>query len=188
MPLPARPPTTAPTAAPIAVPTGPATVPTAAPVAMPPATAPAAVPTGWAPGAPVNGSRLALVPVVGRLVVSLAMISPDGGKQKRCVVRSAARSTCSAAAEQIDDAQKDDCADQRHEHRRKTEGVLVDGGHADERRDEPTAEQRADDADDDVQDHALLRVGPHDHACQPTDDSADYQPDDEVHIVSSPRG
>src|SRR5215217_9578339 len=83
MPLPARPPTTAPTAAPIAVPTGPATVPTAAPVATPPATAPAAVPTGWAPGAPVSGSRLALVPVVERLVVSLAMISPEV-KQRRC--------------------------------------------------------------------------------------------------------
>src|SRR3982751_2738385 len=77
MPLPARPPTTAPTAAPTAVPTGPATVPAAAPAAMPPAPAPAAVPTGWEPGAPVNGSRLALVPVVGRLVVSLAMMSPE---------------------------------------------------------------------------------------------------------------
>src|SRR5664279_3445721 len=84
MPLPARPPTTAPTAAPIAVPIGPATVPTAAPVARPPATAPTPVPTGCAPGAPVSGSRLALVPVVGRLVVSLAMISPDMENKKRC--------------------------------------------------------------------------------------------------------
>src|SRR4051794_19228405 len=90
MPLPARPPTTAPTAAPTAVPTGPATEPTAAPVATPPATAPAAVPMGWAPGAPVSGSRLALVPVVGRFVVSLAMMSPEvknkALREQRCPI------------------------------------------------------------------------------------------------------
>src|SRR5438477_4148406 len=88
MPLPARPPTTAPTAAPTAVPTGPATEPTAAPVATPPATAPAAVPMGWAPGAPVSGSRLALVPVGGRFVESLALMFPEvnrkRGTSQRC--------------------------------------------------------------------------------------------------------
>src|SRR3982751_2515478 len=64
MPLPASPPTTAPTAAPTTVPTGPATVPVAAPAAAPPTTAPTAVRGGWAPAAPVIGSRFASVPGV----------------------------------------------------------------------------------------------------------------------------
>src|SRR6202521_5984968 len=68
--LPPSPPAIAPTAAPTAVPTGPAaTVPAAAPAAIPPAAAPRPTPTGWAPGAPVIGSRF----VPACLVVSWSM-------------------------------------------------------------------------------------------------------------------
>ena len=39
------------------------------------------------------------------------------------------------------------------------------------------ADERADDADDDVEQYALLRVGAHDEAGQPADDAADHEPD-----------
>jgi hypothetical protein len=48
------------------------------------------------------------------------------------------------------------------------------------RRDDETCDQRADDADDDVQSNALLRVRAHDHAGDPSEKAADNEPYDQV--------
>src|SRR5664280_1706202 len=103
-PFPARPPTTAPTAAPTTVPTGPATVPVAAPAAAPPSAAPIPVPTGWAPGAPLKGSRLAsvelvLVSVFMWMVLVLSIETPrSASREPLSATDVPARRTASRAA------------------------------------------------------------------------------------------
>src|SRR5688500_11847030 len=92
-----------------------------------------------------------------------------------------ATSARSAPANQVDDEQQDDCADQRDKESRQAEIALVERTAADQRRNEPSAQQGADDADDDIQEEPLLRVGLHDEAGYPSDNPAHDQPDDQVH-------
>src|SRR5688572_20978964 len=87
-----------------------------------------------------------------------------------------------APANHVDDDQQDDRADHRDEKARQAEIALVDRSATDQRRNEPAAQQGADDPDDDVEEEALLRVGLHDEAGYPTDDAAYDQPDDEIHL------
>src|SRR3546814_7656901 len=50
---------------------------------------------------------------------------------------------------------------------------------------QPAVQEAADDADDNVEDDALLPVRAHEHARQPAGDAADDQHDDEVHATDS---
>ena len=52
------------------------------------------------------------------------------------------------------------------------------------RADEPAAEERADDADHDIEKDSLTAVGAHHDAGKPADDAANDQPQDESHPVS----
>src|SRR5262245_34562035 len=54
-----------------------------------------------------------------------------------------------APPDEIDDRQQDQRADERHDKPGNTEVVLIDGACTKQRRDEPAAQDRADDADDD---------------------------------------
>src|SRR4051812_2916312 len=93
------------------------------------------------------------------------------------------RSARAAATDQIDDRQEDDRAEERDPEAGDAEVVLVDRAGTEHRCQQPAAQHRADDADDDVQDDALLPVGSHDHAGDPTDEAAHYKPNDEVHAL-----
>ena len=70
-------------------------------------------------------------------------------------IPSSRASARAAAPEQIDNRQQDDGSDQRHDDRRDRD-ALIDGCDADQRRYQPAREQRANDADDDVEEDALL--------------------------------
>src|SRR5207342_3908782 len=60
--------------------------------------------------------------------------------------------------------------------------TFVDVGAADaEHAAQPAAQERADNADDHIEQDALLRIRPHDQAGEPADDAAHDQPDDDVH-------
>src|SRR6185436_18459998 len=86
-----------------------------------------------------------------------------------------------AAAEEVDDREKDHRTEERDEELADAEIALVDGPGAEERREEQPAQERADDADDDVEDHAHLVVPPHDDAGEPAEDAADDQPKEKGH-------
>lgn len=90
-----------------------------------------------------------------------------------------------APANQVDDEQQDNGADERYEKARQAEIALVERTAADQRPYEPSAQQGADDSDDDVQEEPLLRVGLHDEAGYPSDNPAHDQPDDQVHTECS---
>src|SRR3546814_5968467 len=81
----------------------------------------------------------------------------------------------------VDDRQQDQRADKRHEQRANIEGARDNGSAADERSHDPPRQHRSHDADDDIQENALLAVGAHDDAGQPADDAADDQKNDEAH-------
>ncbi len=83
----------------------------------------------------------------------------------------AVTSTDPGAPEQIDDDQKDDRADERHEDGADTEGILGNGD-AEQWRDEPSADERADDADDHVQQHAFRRTSVDDQTRDPANQTA----------------
>jgi hypothetical protein len=91
-----------------------------------------------------------------------------------------------AAAEEVDDGDEDDRACERDEEGTDRE-ALVDGAHANQWRDEPAADEGADDADHHVEEDALLLVRVHDEAGEPTDDTANDEPDDEVHMSLLPQ-
>src|SRR5688500_14197435 len=78
-----------------------------------------------------------------------------------------------AAAEQVDDREKHDRTDQRHQERSQGD-ALVDAAAADDE----AGEEGADDADDDVEKNALLRVSAHHDAGEPAHDAANDKPDD----------
>src|SRR3954447_2346892 len=90
------------------------------------------------------------------------------------------RLTDAAAAEQVDDRQQDHGADQGHQDRADAD-AFVDRAHAHHRRDHPATDEGADDADDDVQQDALLAIGTHDQAGKPADDSTHDQPNEKAH-------
>src|SRR5690606_23130 len=84
------------------------------------------------------------------------------------------------AAEPVDDCQQDHRADQRDDEAHDRNAV-VDRTCATQRADQPATDQGADDTDDDVEQDALLTIALHDDACQPADDAADDQPDEDSH-------
>src|SRR5262249_48059154 len=86
----------------------------------------------------------------------------------------------SPAPEQVDDGEKHDGADERHQQRANAEGVLVDRRHTYQRRYEKPCDCGADDADDDVEKNALLCIGAHDEAGYPAEYSADDEPNDKI--------
>src|SRR5688572_13819663 len=90
------------------------------------------------------------------------------------------RSANRAATKEIDDREQDHRSDQRHEERGQRDAV-IDRADADQRRDDEPRQQRADDADDDVEQDALLRVSAHDDARQPAHHTAYYQPNQDAH-------
>lgn len=88
-----------------------------------------------------------------------------------------------AAAQQFDDPEQEHCAEERDEQRREAEVFLVDGAHAHHRGDEQAAQVCADDADDDVQERALLGIRAHHLAGEPADNAAEKKPENEVDHV-----
>jgi hypothetical protein len=91
------------------------------------------------------------------------------------------KSACAAAPDQIHNGQQDGRTDERDEQCGHAEVVLIDGPNSDERRDKPTCQHGTNDANDHIQNDALLSIGLHQHACQPTDQTAYNEPNDEVH-------
>src|SRR5690606_23696538 len=91
-----------------------------------------------------------------------------------------APSAAVARAAQVDDREQDQRAERRH-HEAPGREAVVDGTGAQQRTDQPSTDKRTHDADDDVEQDALLSVALHDDACQPADDAADDQPDDDSH-------
>ena len=88
----------------------------------------------------------------------------------------------SAPTEQVHDREQDHCTQERHTKSRETQVALIDGRSTDQRADQPAAEQRADDTDDDVQQNALLPIGPHHQTREPPNHTTNHQPDQNVHI------
>jgi hypothetical protein len=91
-----------------------------------------------------------------------------------------------AAAEKIDYREQDHRSEERNHESPYTEIALVDCAFAEKGRDQQATQERANDTNDDVQEYPLLRVGLHDEAREPTDNTADYQPNNKVHIRYSP--
>lgn len=86
-----------------------------------------------------------------------------------------------ATTEEVDDPEQHDRAKERDCHRRDVDRTAGDRRTADERCDQEARKKRADDADHDVEQDALLSVGAHDDACQPADDAADDEKNDKAH-------
>src|SRR3954471_4522293 len=82
-----------------------------------------------------------------------------------------------ASADEVHDREQDDCADQRIEKRLDRDAVVERGAAAEQQ----AGDEGANDADDDVEDYPLLRIGSHDQACEPAANATDDQPDNEVH-------
>ena len=90
------------------------------------------------------------------------------------------RSAGAPAPHQVDDGQQDHRADQRDQQRTEAEHALVDRRNSQEGRDENAGNGRADDADDHVQQDALLPVGAHQEAGDPADQAAHDEQHDEI--------
>src|SRR5690606_28726788 len=118
---------------------------------------------------PVRGPN----PAMGSLLRSFLWTG-----RRRCA------SAHAAATEQVDDGEQDDRADQRRNESHDVEACRSAGAAADERGDEPAADQCTDDADDHVEQDPLLGVRPHDQAGEPADDAAHDQPNDQTHVHS----
>src|SRR4249919_1174571 len=84
------------------------------------------------------------------------------------------------AGEEVDDGEQHHRTQQRDQERANAQ-ARIDGADADQRGDEPARQQGADDADHDVEEDALGGIALHDDAGEPTNDAADYQPNDKVH-------
>src|SRR5690606_39533235 len=87
------------------------------------------------------------------------------------------------AAHQIDDREQDDRTDESPQEAIGLEGAGLGAAH--EHAVKKSALKSTHDADDDIEEDALLRVGAHDDARQPADDAADDKRDDDTHIFCS---
>jgi hypothetical protein len=92
------------------------------------------------------------------------------------------RSARRAAPYEIDDREQDDRPQERHDERPKAEIVLIDGSGAEQRRNEPSTQQGPDNPDDDVQEQSLFRTRFHHDAGKPSENTADNDPQDKVHL------
>jgi hypothetical protein len=90
--------------------------------------------------------------------------------------------TWSTASQKVYDCQQDYRAEQRNEQRANTEIILIDRAGSEQGRQQPAAEQGTHNTYNDIHQHALLCIGLHDHACNPTEDAANYYPDNEIHF------
>src|SRR3546814_12773839 len=100
--------------------------------------------------------------------------------------RGAATSAHAAASEQVDDGKQHHRPDKGPEQADRAERTER-RAHA-EHPAQDVAQEGADDADHDVQDDALLRIGAHDDARQPAADAADNKRDDDVYEYCSLNG
>ena len=75
------------------------------------------------------------------------------------------------APNEVHDAKQDDGTDQRHQKALDSD-ALIDRPAAENQ----TGDKGADDADDDIEQNSLLRVGAHHHAGKPADNSAHDKP------------
>ena len=85
-----------------------------------------------------------------------------------------------AATNQVHNREQNDCAQQRHEQRANTEIALVDGANTEQRRKQQTSKKRADDANDDVEQRALLAIRVHDKAGKPAKNATHNNPNNEI--------
>jgi hypothetical protein len=86
-------------------------------------------------------------------------------------------------ANEIDYGQEDNRAQKRHEKRSDIERARGDWRSADERAENKPAEQSSSDTYDNVENYPLLSVGAHYDACQPTDDTSNYQYYEQAHYI-----
>src|SRR4051794_38403709 len=77
---------------------------------------------------------------------------------------------------QVDDRQQDHRADERDHQSGQVQSTVIDSWATQQE----AADHRADDTDDNVQERALLGICPHDDTCQPTNQCAEYQPNNQV--------
>jgi hypothetical protein len=83
--------------------------------------------------------------------------------------------------EQVDDCKQDDCAQERTEQRHGVERTRGNPAATDQRADQKAAQHCADNADHDVEQNALLAIGAHDEASEPTDNAANDKYENECH-------
>src|SRR6185312_3040639 len=86
-----------------------------------------------------------------------------------------------SAPEEVDDGQQDDGPEQRDHQAAQAEVALVDGSSAYQGGNQPSRQQGADDAYDDIQPDALLGIRIHDSAREPSNQAPYNQPDNDVH-------
>src|SRR5215831_11192757 len=108
----------------------------------------------------------------GRAPSSVPPVSPAGGGTPV---------TDGPATEQVDNRQENDGPQQRDQERGEAEIVLIDGANAEERREHEPGDQGADNPHHDIQEQALLRIGAHDEAGNPPQDTPDDNPQNQVH-------
>jgi hypothetical protein len=74
---------------------------------------------------------------------------------------------------EVHDSQQNDGSEKRYDQARYAEVVLVNRRNPEQRAQEPTTEDRADDSDHDIEKDSLPCVGFHNHARNPADQSTD---------------
>src|SRR5437868_10619789 len=93
-----------------------------------------------------------------------------------------ARSANACSRDQVDDREQDHGAEERHQQAARAELTRIDRRRPDQGPDQPATQHRADDSDHDVEDDALAGVAPHHDAREPTDYTANNQPQDDSHV------
>jgi len=83
--------------------------------------------------------------------------------------------------EEVHDGKEDAGAEERCDQPGDAEVISVDGPRSQQWRDQKPAKHRAHNADDYIQNDPLLLIGFHDHACEPANDAADDEPNDQAH-------
>src|SRR3954453_6097101 len=91
-----------------------------------------------------------------------------------------------ATPEQVDDGEQDDGAQQRDQQSRQAEVPRGDVARPEQRSQQEAREQGADDADDDVEENALLGIRPHHDAGDPSDEATDDQDENKVNHDDPP--
>jgi hypothetical protein len=82
----------------------------------------------------------------------------------------------------FDDPQQNDRADQCDQHGRKGDGI-IDRPNTQERADEITSKERADNTDYDIEQCPLLRIRVHDPTSDKTNDRSSNEVYDEIHFL-----
>ena len=85
------------------------------------------------------------------------------------------------SAEEIYNSKKHHCSQEGRDKSGQTKITLIDRARHKDGREEEASQEGTDNPDDDIQHNALIGIRTHDQTCEPSDNSADDEPDKEVH-------